>query len=109
MIKKPNPKSNNVCSVESPQEGRIGTYLHANGKVASLVEVTCKTDFAAKTKTFADLAHDLAMQVAAMGKTKLHQQKFIKDPKKTIKKVLTEAQTELGEEIKIGRLVRYAL
>ena len=47
------------------KEGLIGHYIHAGGKVASLVEVSCETDFVARTDSFQELAHDLAMQVVA--------------------------------------------
>ncbi len=46
-------------------EGTIGSYVHANGKVASLAAISCETDFVAKTDDFQHLAHDIAMQVAA--------------------------------------------
>lgn len=46
-------------------EGVIGSYLHANGKVAGLVALSCETDFVARNAEFKTLAHDLAMQVAA--------------------------------------------
>lgn len=48
-------------------EGVIGVYLHGvDQKTASLVELNCETDFVARNKEFRDLAHELAMQVAAM-------------------------------------------
>jgi elongation factor Ts len=46
-------------------EGRIGSYIHAGGKIGVLVEVNCETDFVAKTDDFQNFAKDLAMQVAA--------------------------------------------
>jgi len=46
-------------------EGTIGTYLHSNGKVVGIAAVACESDFVGKTEDFKDLAHDLAMQVAA--------------------------------------------
>lgn len=46
-------------------EGTIGSYVHSNGKVASLVALACETDFVARTDDFRALASDLAMQVAA--------------------------------------------
>lgn len=45
--------------------GTIGTYLHSNEKIAALVEVGCETDFVSRNAEFKELAHDLAMQVAA--------------------------------------------
>jgi elongation factor Ts len=47
-------------------EGAVGTYLHAGGRIASLVEVNCESDFVARTDEFQRLCHDLAMHVAAL-------------------------------------------
>lgn len=47
------------------KEGFIGSYVHTNGKVATLVALACESDFVADTDDFHQLAHDLAMQVAA--------------------------------------------
>lgn len=46
-------------------EGRIGSYIHAGGKIGVMVEVNCETDFVAKTDDFQAFAKDLAMQIAA--------------------------------------------
>lgn len=46
-------------------EGRVGSYIHTNGKVGVLIEVNCETDFVAKNNVFADLVKDLCMQIAA--------------------------------------------
>jgi elongation factor Ts len=46
-------------------EGMIHSYIHANGKVAVLVEILCETDFVARTERFQELGHDLAMHIAA--------------------------------------------
>ena len=47
------------------KEGIIGHYVHHNGKVAAIVEVTCETDFVARTDDFKGLAKTLAEHVAA--------------------------------------------
>jgi elongation factor Ts len=47
------------------REGLIEAYVHGGGRVASLVELNCETDFVARTQEFRTLAHDLAMQVVA--------------------------------------------
>jgi elongation factor Ts len=46
-------------------EGRIGSYIHINGKIGVLVEMNCESDFVAKTEQFAELVKDLCMHVAA--------------------------------------------
>ena len=49
----------------STNQGLIEPYIHIDGKIGVLVEVVCETDFVAKNEEFKELAHDLAMQVAA--------------------------------------------
>jgi elongation factor Ts len=46
-------------------DGYVGSYIHSNGKVGVLVEVDCETDFVARNEEFKELAHDLAMHIAA--------------------------------------------
>ncbi|MGB9716328.1 MAG: translation elongation factor Ts [Thermodesulfovibrionales bacterium] len=45
-------------------EGIIGSYIHM-GKIGSMVEVNCETDFVARTDDFKELVKDIAMQIAA--------------------------------------------
>jgi elongation factor Ts len=47
-------------------EGRVGHYIHMEGKLGVLVEVNCETDFAARSEDFQNLVKDVAMQIAAM-------------------------------------------
>lgn len=46
-------------------EGRVGSYIHTNGKVGVLIEVNCETDFVAKNDVFGDLVKDICMHIAA--------------------------------------------
>lgn len=46
-------------------EGTVISYIHGGGRIGVLVEVNCETDFVAKTDQFKQLAHDIAMQIAA--------------------------------------------
>lgn len=46
-------------------QGVVEAYVHAGGRLGVLVELNCETDFVARTEEFRNLAHDLAMQVAA--------------------------------------------
>jgi elongation factor Ts len=50
-------------------EGRVGSYIHTNGKIGVLIEVNCETDFVAKNDVFTTLLKDLCMQVAATDPT----------------------------------------
>jgi len=49
----------------STQQGQVGAYIHAGGKIGVLIEVNCESDFVAKTADFKTLVKELAMQVAA--------------------------------------------
>ncbi len=46
--------------------GIIDGYIHSNGQVAALVELRAETDFVSRSADFKQLAHDLAMHIAAM-------------------------------------------
>jgi elongation factor Ts len=46
-------------------EGRVGSYVHAGGKIGVIVEINCETDFVAKTDDFQSFAKDVAMHIAA--------------------------------------------
>jgi len=46
-------------------QGIIDAYIHSNKKIGVLLELRCETDFVARNEDFKNLAHDLAMQVAA--------------------------------------------
>ncbi|HTK81465.1 MAG TPA: translation elongation factor Ts [Bacteroidota bacterium] len=47
-------------------QGLVEAYIHAGGRIGSMVEINCETDFVAKTDDFKSLARDIAMQIAAM-------------------------------------------
>ena len=108
-------------------QGLVDSYIHSGGRIGALVEVNCETDFVARTPDFKELAHDLAMQVAAMTplyvdsseipegqeanpqEDCLMYQPFIKDPTKTIQDLVNEAVGKLGENVRVRRFARYSL
>lgn len=91
--------------------GLIESYVHG-GRVASLVEIMCETDFVARTDEFKNLAHEVAMQVASMNpkdSKELLKQEYIRDASKTIEDLLKETIAKLGENITLGRIARIEL
>ena len=48
------------------KQGLVEAYVHAGGRIGAMVELNCETDFVARTDEFKELAHNIAMQVAAM-------------------------------------------
>jgi elongation factor Ts len=49
----------------STNEGAVGNYIHAGGKIGVMVELNCESDFVARTDDFQDLLRDIAMHIAA--------------------------------------------
>jgi elongation factor Ts len=47
-------------------EGAVGTYIHAGGKIGVLIELNCESDFVARTDDFQELLRDIAMHIAAV-------------------------------------------
>lgn len=45
--------------------GAVELYSHGNGRVGVMVEVNCETDFVARSEQFRNLAHEIALQIAA--------------------------------------------
>ena len=46
-------------------EGMVELYSHGNGRIGVMVEVNCETDFVARSETFRNFAHEIALQIAA--------------------------------------------
>ena len=108
-------------------QGLVECYVHAGGRIGSMVEVNCETDFVALTDEFKMLAHDLAMQVAATGpiaitaeelpddteeapeEAVLLLQPFIKDASRTVDEVVKEVIAKTGENIRVTRISRFEL
>ena len=65
LLRKEGLKSAELRSSRATREGRIGHYVHSNGKIGVLVELNCETDFVAKNSEFEQLLKDICMQVAA--------------------------------------------
>jgi len=94
-------------------QGVIESYVHAGGRIGTMVELNCETDFVAKTPGFKQLAHDLAMQVAAMTPIYVAREDV---PKEVIEKEIdiykTQAQNEgkpanVADKIAQGRLEKF--
>ena len=138
-------------------EGTVAVYIHMGGKIATMVEINCETDFVAKTDQFQTFAKDVAMQVTAANPSyvkredvpvevrekekniyriqakeagkpdkildkiadgkldKFYQevclleQPFIKNPDISIKDLLEDLISKMGENIVVRRFVRYQL
>jgi elongation factor Ts len=114
------------------KEGRIESYVHMGNKIAVLVEVNCETDFVGRNEDFVRFTKDVAMHIAAMSpkyvsekdvpadvlsgasdkkafllEVCLLNQPFVREPSKTIGEYLNSIIAKIGENIVIGRFIRY--
>ena len=55
----------NKKASRNTKEGLIYSYIHTGNKLGILLEVNCETDFVARREEFADLAKNIAMQIAS--------------------------------------------
>ena len=78
-------------------EGTIGTYLHFDNRVASMVELNCETDFVANTDDFKGLAREIALHIASQAPVGISDQDIPSDLVDREKKVYEEQVKEEGK------------
>jgi len=94
------------------KDGLVYSYVHATGKVGSIVAVACETDFVAKTEEFKKLCHEVALQVCTEDYTSVEillESEFIKDASKKISDLVNETIAKLGEKIEIKKFSRISV
>jgi elongation factor Ts len=91
--------------------GAIASYIHQGGKVGSLVELMCETDFVSKNEEFQTLAKDIAMHIAALAPQFLRKEDLKEEDTIAAKEVYKEEvegkPEELKEKILQGKLDAY--
>ena len=111
----------------STSEGLVVSYIHTGGRVGSMVELNCETDFVARTEEFQALGRNLAMQIAAMSplhvdresvpegvddvedEQLLLEQDYIRDVSMKVSELVKESIGKLGENIRVRRFSRFEL
>jgi elongation factor Ts len=94
-------------------QGLVEAYIHAGGRIGSMVEVNCETDFVAKTDDFKGLARDIAMQIAAMNPQYIAREDVTKETQEHELDIYrTQAKNEkkpdqIIEKIATGKLEKY--
>jgi len=82
------------------REGLIDSYVHS-GRIGVVVEVNCETDFVARLDDFKKLAHEIAMQIAAMSPQYVSEADI---PAEEMERVRTEAKERIIAEGKPAEL-----
>lgn len=96
-------KGSDIASKKSDRAlgaGRIASYVHGNGSVGSIVELSSETDFVSKNDEFYSLAYDIAMQVAATNPTYLKKEDVTEEEKKKALEVFEKEVIGKPEAIK---------
>lgn len=94
------------------KSGMISAYVHANQKIGVMLELDCETDFVARNENFKELAHELSLHIAAVNPAtveELLEQPFIKNPEQKIQDLINQTIGKLGENIKVGKFVRFEI
>jgi len=95
------------------REGLVYSYIHAGGRLGVLLELNCETDFVAKTDGFTELAHNLAMQIAATNPLSLDRESIDDEIIAREKEIFTDQAKSEGkpdniiEKMVEGRLSKF--
>ncbi|MBK9616588.1 MAG: elongation factor Ts [Uliginosibacterium sp.] len=87
-------------------EGIVGTYISADGKLASIVEVNCETDFVAKNDDFLAFTKAVAELVAKQNPADVAALSALPLQDATVETVRTALVGKIGENISIRRFER---
>lgn len=105
-------KADKKSAERTAEDGAIETYVH-NGKVGVMVEINCETDFVARTPQFKEVAHAVALQIAAMNPKYVSPESIPADQLAATKRTFEDATRAEGkpenivEKIVTGKLDKY--
>ena len=94
------------------KDGLIFSYLHAGGRVGTMIYMACETDFVAKTEDFQKLCKEVAMQAATGDYSSVEDllnDEYIREPSKKISDLLNEVTAKVGEKIELKKFIKYSV
>ncbi len=83
-------------------QGLVEAYIHPGGRIGVLVELLCETDFVARSEDFKQLAHEIAMQVAAAAPIAVKREDI---PKEKVEKEMEIYREQIKEQNKPPEIV----
>lgn len=95
------------------KEGIIEAYIHPGAKLGVLLELNCETDFVARNQEFKNLAHDVAMHIAASDPVAVSRGDVPEEALQREREIYTEQARASGkpehvvEKVVAGRLDKY--
>ncbi|NUN47860.1 MAG: translation elongation factor Ts [Candidatus Brocadiae bacterium] len=107
LRKKGRAKADKLADREA-KAGRVGAYVHFNGKVAAMVELTSETDFVANTDDFQNLLRDIALHISFAKPTVVKREQLspelIEREKAIFEDQVKGKPAEMAEKILQGKL-----
>jgi len=92
-------------------QGRVGAYIHSNGKVGAMVELACETDFVAKNDDFQILLRDLCLHITAMSPMVVSREQLdaqmIEQEKEFYRKELKDKPPQMVDKIVEGKIEKF--
>lgn len=88
--------------------GLIESYVH-NERIGVLVDLRAETDFVVRSEPFRTLAHEIAMQIAAVSSANVDEllaQPYIRDESKTVGDLVKDVISRVGENVKVAAFSR---
>ena len=96
---------------QEAREGVVESYVHAGGKIGSLVEVDCQTDFVARNDRFVEFARDLALHIAAANPVAVTEDQVPTEDRERETRIATEQAADRPENVRerivTGKLDRW--
>lgn len=89
--------------------GYLGVYRHHDGRLVTVVELKCESDFVSKSTDFRDLAENLAMHISVSESLSLQDilkqnAVFVATGTQPVASCLKEISAKTGENITIGEI-----
>ncbi|MEW6027316.1 MAG: translation elongation factor Ts [Planctomycetota bacterium] len=92
-------------------QGRVGSYIHSNGKVGVMLELDCETDFVAKNEDFQMLLKDLCLHVTAMAPLVVSREQLdkqlIEQEKGFYRKEVKDKPPQIADKIVEGKIEKF--
>lgn len=91
--------------------GTIQAYIHSTGRVGTIVELLCETDFVSGNDEFKSLARDIAMHITASNPKFLRKEDITEEARNLAKEVFMKEvegkPKEMQDKILEGKLATY--
>jgi elongation factor Ts len=88
-------------AARTTNEGAVGSYIHAGGKIGVILELNCESDFVARTDDFQDLLKDIAMHIAATDPRYIKPEDVTTEDLEREKEIYTAQAAATGKPAKI--------